>query len=70
MGREVRKRIFDPFYTTKDVGEGTGLGLPVVHGIVKAHGGDLEVTSQPGRGSRFRVLFRAVPDRTDGESPL
>ena len=66
MSPEVRKHIFDPFFTTKDVGEGTGLGLPVVHGIVKAHGVDVEVSSKPGKGTRFRILFPVAADRDPG----
>ncbi len=53
MTPEVLKQIFNPFYTTKDVGEGTGLGLSVVHGIVTTHGGTIHATSEPGKGARF-----------------
>jgi signal transduction histidine kinase len=57
MSDEVKRQIFIPFFTTKDVNEGTGLGLAVVHGIVSAHGGSIKVESEPGRGSRFEVLL-------------
>jgi PAS domain S-box-containing protein len=52
---EIRDRIFDPFFTTKAAGEGTGLGLGIAYQIVRGHGGEIAVESQPGQGSRFRV---------------
>lgn len=57
MSADVLARIFMPFFTTKDVSEGTGLGLSVVHGIVSSHGGSIDVKSQPGQGARFEVCF-------------
>lgn len=54
---EHMSRLFDPFFTTKDVGKGTGLGLSMVQGILRRSGGHVVVQSQPGRGSRFQLLF-------------
>ncbi|MCK4595835.1 PAS domain-containing sensor histidine kinase, partial [candidate division WOR-3 bacterium] len=55
MSEEVIKQIFIPFFTTKDVGQGTGLGLPVVHGIVTSHGGSIKVESKVGKGTCFEI---------------
>lgn len=60
MGAEVLRQIFNPFFTTKGVDQGTGLGLAVVHGIVTAHGGVIEVHSVEGRGTRFEIAFPCV----------
>ena len=57
MDKELLDRIFEPYFTTKPEGEGTGMGLSVVHGIVKNHGGDIIVESEKGRGSSFKVFF-------------
>jgi signal transduction histidine kinase len=62
MSAEVRARIFEPFYTTKGVGEGTGLGLSIVYGIVQRWGGDIQVESAPGEGTRFQLTFPRLPD--------
>ena len=68
---EVLSHLFEPFYTTKPAGQGTGLGLSTVYGIVRQHGGFVEVESAPGRGTTFRVHLPLAKERSDaGEEPV
>jgi signal transduction histidine kinase len=72
MAAEVRGRIFEPFYSTKEPGQGTGLGLATSLAIARRHDGTIDVTSSPGRGSRFTLrlpLTTAVPEPVDEAAP-
>jgi two-component system cell cycle sensor histidine kinase/response regulator CckA len=73
MAPEVLERVFEPFYTTKPKGQGTGLGLATVYGIVTQAGGSIDIDSQPGEGTTVRVLFPACESRpaqpADGGEP-
>jgi PAS domain S-box-containing protein len=60
ISAEDMERIFDPYYTTKKVGRGTGMGLAVVHGIVETHNGRINVNSTPGKGTAFEIFFRST----------
>jgi signal transduction histidine kinase len=59
---EVMKRMFDPFFTTRSIGQGMGLGLAICHAIVTAHGGHIGATSEPGKGATFRVELPVAPE--------
>jgi len=69
VSEEIRDRIFEPFFTTKPVGQGTGFGLSLCHGIVEGHGGTLSLVSEPGAGAIFRVeLPVVVPPTPSGKN--
>ncbi|MEA3280872.1 MAG: response regulator, partial [Thermodesulfobacteriota bacterium] len=69
-GPDVIKKIFDPYFTTKDVGKGTGMGLAIIHGILQEYGGAITAESQLGKGTTFHVYFpviqkEALPEREE-----
>ncbi len=67
MEKEVLEKAFDPFFTTKPPGEGTGMGLAVVHGIVKNHGGGITLESEPGKGTAIHVFFPRIQEKAERE---
>jgi signal transduction histidine kinase len=70
MDEATKARIFEPFFTTRGVGKGTGLGLALVHGIIKDHGGCVDVESSPGQGTRFDVILPLSRAAPPGSPPL
>ena len=69
MPREVLERVFEPFFTTRSPGEGSGLGLSVVHGIVKSYGGAITAYSEVGKGSTFSVFLPSLPEESRPPEP-
>jgi PAS domain S-box-containing protein len=68
MDSATMDRIFDPYFTTKEQDKGTGMGLAVVHGIIKGHGGGIRVQSKPGKGARFDILFPVMGKHMESET--
>ena len=67
MDDSTRARIFEPFFTTKPVGEGTGLGLSIANNIIEKHNGTIEVDSEEGRGTEFRIILPLAEARQEAK---
>jgi len=70
MNQQIIEKIFDPFFTTKETGKGTGMGLSVVHGIIKSMKGSIQVNSQPGKGTQFCVYLPIVRKTLETQPPM